>query len=256
MSGDPSAVEVRGVVKRFAGNLALDDVSLVIPAGQLHAIIGPNGAGKSTLFGVIAGEHRPDRGTVWVAGRDVTRIAAHRRVRAVGVARAFQVARIFPEMSVRQNVAAAVIAANGSARQFWRVKPLRVASVVADEALERLSLVPVAGRPARALSQGDRKRLEIAMALVLRPRLLLLDEPTAGMSPEETAATVELIRGIWSLGGLTVMLTEHDMQVVFDLAQQLTVMDRGHVLCSGEPETIRGRDDVREIYLGRAHGAA
>lgn len=256
MSGDPSAVEVRGVVKRFAGNLALDDVSLAIPAGQLHAIIGPNGAGKSTLFGVIAGEHRPDRGTVWVAGRDVTRMAAHRRVRAAGVARAFQVARVFPEMSVRQNVAAAVIAANGSARQFWRAKPLRAASAVADEALERLSLVTVAGRAARALSQGDRKRLEIAMALVLRPRLLLLDEPTAGMSPEETAATVELIRGIWSLGGLTVMLTEHDMQVVFDLAQQLTVLDRGHVLCSGEPETIRGRDDVKEIYLGRAHGAA
>ncbi|HUY50291.1 MAG TPA: ABC transporter ATP-binding protein [Streptosporangiaceae bacterium] len=255
MSGEATAVEVRGVVKRFAGNLALDDVSLTVPAGQLHAIIGPNGAGKSTLFGVIAGEHRPDRGTVWVAGRDVTRMAAHRRVRA-GVARAFQVARIFPEMTVRQNVAAAVIAANGSSRVFWRGKPLWTASGAADEALERLSLAAAGDRPARSLSQGDRKRLEIAMALVLRPKLLLLDEPTAGMSPEETASTVELIRGIWSLGGLTVMLTEHDMQVVFDLAQQLTVLDRGHVLCSGDPAAIRARDDVKEIYLGRAHGAA
>ncbi len=250
-----AAVTVQGVVKRFAGNLALDDVSLTVPGGQLHAIIGPNGAGKSTLFGVIAGEYYPDRGSVHVEGRDVTRMAAHRRVRA-GVARAFQVARIFPDMTVRQNVAAAVIAADGSARVFWRGKPLQRASSTVSEALQRLGLTDVGNQLARSLSQGDRKRLEIAMALVLRPKLLLLDEPTAGMSPEETAATVELVRELWSLGGLTVLLTEHDMQVVFDLAQQLTVLDRGHVLCTGDPEAVRGRDDVREIYLGRSHGAA
>jgi branched-chain amino acid transport system ATP-binding protein len=250
-----SAVEVRGVVKHFAGVPALDDVSLTVPAGQLHAVIGPNGAGKSTLFGVIAGEHRPDRGTVRIAGRDVTRMAPHRRVKA-GVARAFQVARIFPDMTVRQNVAAAVIAANGSARVFWRGKPLRNASGAVDEALELLALTAIGGRLARELSQGDRKRLEIAMALMLQPALLLLDEPTAGMSPEETAATVALVRQLWSLGGLTVLLTEHDMQVVFNLAQQLTVLDRGRVLCSGDPAAIRERDDVKEIYLGRSHGAA
>lgn len=256
MTGEAAtAVEVRGVVKRFAGTLALDDVSLTVRAGQLHAVIGPNGAGKSTLFGVIAGEYRPDRGTVHVAGRDVTRVASHRRVRA-GVARAFQVARIFPDMTVRQNVAAAVVAANGSARVFWRGKPLQSASSAVNEALERLGLIAIGDQVARALSQGDRKRLEIAMALVLRPKLLLLDEPTAGMSPEETASTVELVRGLWSRGGLTVLLTEHDMQVVFDLAQQLTVLDRGHVLCSGNPAAVRERDDVKEIYLGRSHGAA
>ena len=255
MSSETAAVEVRGVVKRFAGNPALDDVDLTVPAGQLHAVIGPNGAGKSTLFGVIAGEHRPERGTIHIAGRDVTRMAAHRRVRA-GVARAFQVARIFPDMTVRQNVVAAVIAANGSARVFWRGKPLRSAAAAVDEALERLALTAIGDRVARALSQGDRKRLEIAMALMLRPKLLLLDEPTAGMSPEETAATVELVREIWSLGGLTVLLTEHDMQVVFNLAQQLTVLDRGHVLCSGDPAAIRERDDVKEMYLGRSDGAA
>lgn len=248
-----SAAEVRGVVKRFAGNLALDDVSLTVTAGQLHAVIGPNGAGKSTLFGVIAGEYRPDRGNVLVAGRDVTRMAAHRRVRA-GVARAFQVARIFPDMSVRQNVAAAVIAANGSARVFWRGKPLRSAAVTVNGVLERVGLAAISDRLARALSQGDRKRLEIAMALMLRPKLLLLDEPTAGMSPEETASTVGLVRELWSQGGLSVLLTEHDMQVVFDLAQQLTVLDRGHVLCSGDPADVRERDDVKEIYLGRSHG--
>jgi ABC-type branched-chain amino acid transport systems, ATPase component len=252
---DPSAVELRGVIKRFAGNLALDDVSLVIPAGQLHAVIGPNGAGKSTLFGVIAGEHRPERGSVHVAGRNVTRMAAHRRVKA-GVARAFQVAHIFPDMTVRQNVTAAVLAANGAARIFWRGKPLRTAAAAVDDALAQMGLAKVGERVARVLSQGDRKRLEIAMALVLRPTLLLLDEPTAGMSPEETASTVALVRELWSRGGLTVLLTEHDMQVVFDLAQQLTVLDRGHVLCSGEPTEIREREDVKEIYLGRSHGAA
>jgi branched-chain amino acid transport system ATP-binding protein len=255
MAGEAAAVEVRGVVKSFAGTLALDDVSLAVPAGQLHAVIGPNGAGKSTLFGVIAGEHRPERGTVHVGGRDVTRMAVHRRVRA-GVARAFQVARVFPDMTVRRNVAAAVLAASGAAGVCWRGAPLRAAAAAADEALERLGLAAAGDRAARTLSQGDRKRLEIAMALVLNPTLLLLDEPTAGMSPEETAATVGLVRELWSAGGLTVLLTEHDMQVVFDLAQQLTVLHRGHVLCSGDPAAVRERDDVQEVYLGRSRGSA
>lgn len=254
MTTAQSALEVHEVVKRFAGNLALDDVTLAVPAGQIHAVIGPNGAGKSTLFGVVAGEHRPDRGTVRVAGRDVTRMSAHRRVKA-GVARAFQVARVFPDMSVRDNVTSAVLAASGASRIFWLGRPLRTAQDKVGEALEQMRLTALADREARALSQGDRKRLEIAMALVLEPRLLLLDEPTAGMSPEETASTVDLVHQVWQRGDLTVLLTEHDMQVVFDLAQQLTVLDQGHVLCSGDPAAIRERDDVKEIYLGRAHGA-
>lgn len=253
--GTPPAIEVSRVVKRFAGNLALDDVELVVPAGQIHAVIGPNGAGKSTLFGVIAGEHRPDRGTVRVAGRDVTSMSGHRRVKA-GVARVFQVARVFPEMSVWENVTAAVLAASGSSLVFWRNRAFRAADAEVTEALTRVGMTKLRDRQARELSQGDRKRLEIAMAVVLRPSVLLLDEPTAGMSPEETAATVVLVRELWRGTGLTVLLTEHDMQVVFDLAQQLTVLDRGHVLCTGEPADIRGRQDVRDIYLGQSHDAA
>jgi branched-chain amino acid transport system ATP-binding protein len=245
----PPAVEVRNVVKRFAGNTALDDVELSVPAGQVHAVIGPNGAGKSTLFGVIAGEHRPDRGTVHVAGRDVTSMSAHRRVKA-GVARAFQVARVFAEMTVEENVTVAVVAAHDTSRVFWSGRGLRRARRPVAEALDEMRLGDLRSRQARALSQGDRKRLEIAMALVLEPKLLLLDEPTAGMSPEETAATVELVHELWARTGLTVLLTEHDMQVVFGLAQQLTVLNRGSVLCTGAPGAVRERDDVREIYLG------
>lgn len=247
----PPAVDVRNVVKRFAGNLALDDVDLIVPAGQIHAVIGPNGAGKSTLFGVIAGEHRPDRGSVHVAGRDVTSMSAHRRVRT-GVARAFQVARVFPEMTVEENVTAAVVAAHNTSRVFWRGRGLRAAHEPVVAALEQMGLAELRSREARALSQGDRKRLEIAMALVLEPKLLLLDEPTAGMSPEETASTVTLVHELWTRTGLTVLLTEHDMQVVFDLAQQLTVLNRGHVLCTGDPASVRERQDVKEIYLGGA----
>ena len=246
---EPLAVEVRNVVKRFAGNTALDDVELAVPTGQVHAVIGPNGAGKSTLFGVIAGEHRPDRGSVHVAGRDVTSMSAHRRVKA-GVARAFQVARVFSEMTVEENVTAAVVAAHDTSRVFWSGRGLRRARQPVADALEQMGLADLRERQARALSQGDRKRLEIAMALVLEPKLLLLDEPTAGMSPEETAATLELVRELWTRTGLTVLLTEHDMQVVFGLAQQLTVLNRGHVLCTGDPGVVRERDDVKEIYLG------
>jgi branched-chain amino acid transport system ATP-binding protein len=248
-SPQPPAVEVRNVVKRFAGNIALDGVELSVPAGQVHAVIGPNGAGKSTLFGVIAGEHRPDRGTVCVAGRDVTSMSAHRRVKA-GVARAFQVARVFPEMTVEENVTIAVVAMHNTSRVFWSGHGLRRARRPVAEALDEMRLGDLRSRQARALSQGDRKRLEIAMALVLKPKLLLLDEPTAGMSPDETAATVKLVQELWTRTGLTVLLTEHDMHVVFDLAQQLTVLNRGSVLCAGDPEIVRERDDVREIYLG------
>jgi len=247
----PTAVEVRHVVKRFGGNIALDDVELTVTAGQVHAVIGPNGAGKSTLFATIAGEHRPDRGTVHVAGRDVTRLSAHRRVKA-GVARAFQVARVFGEMTVEENVTVAVVAAHNTSRVFWRAAGLRRAHEPVIAALEQMGLADLRSRQAQALSQGDRKRLEIAMALVLEPKILLLDEPTAGMSPEETASTVALVHDLWASTELTVLLTEHDMQVVFDLAQQLTVLDRGHVLCTGDPATIRERQDVKDIYLGAA----
>ena len=245
---DDAFLRVDGVVKRFGGHLALDDVSLTLDRGQVHAVIGPNGAGKSTLFGVISGEYHPERGRVLLAGRDMTRASPRARVR-MGLARAFQVARVFGDLTVRDNITSAVLASAGATLAFWRGVPRRYAPRV-DQALERVRLADQQSKPARELSQGDRKRLEIGMALALDPALLLLDEPTAGMSPTETEATVELIRELWAATGLTILLTEHDMKVVFDLAQQLTVLHYGRLLCTGDPQEVRQRDDVVEVYLG------
>jgi branched-chain amino acid transport system ATP-binding protein len=250
-----TALEIDGVVKRFGGNLALDDVALGVERGEIHAVIGPNGAGKSTLFGVISGEHAPERGAIRLGGRDVTSMSPSGRVR-LGVARAFQVARVFPDLTVQDNVVAAVVAATGGSRVLWSSRPLRAARIAATDALAQMRLAALGGRRARELSQGDRKRLEIAMVLVTDPSVLLLDEPTAGMSPEETQATVALIRELWTERGLTVLLTEHDMQVVFDLAQRLTVLHLGRVLMCGDPAEVRASDEVARVYLGGGGGGA
>lgn len=245
-----AALELRGVEKRYGANTALEDVSLTVPPGQLRAIIGPNGAGKSTLFGVITGEHPADRGRILFHGRDVTRLSPSRRVQA-GMARAFQVAHVFPALTVAENMSIAVLAAQGRGFVFWRSLGRTLDSERLGSALDRARLTRLAGRRARQLSQGDRKRLEIGMALALGASLLLLDEPTAGMSPEETEETVTLVRELWEAGGLTVVLTEHDMKVVFGLAQEVTVLEQGRVLCSGEPAEVRSRPDVIQAYLGK-----
>ena len=242
-------IELRGVTKRFGGNAALDGVDLHVPAGQIHAVIGPNGAGKSTLFGAVAGQLPLDSGTVLLDGRDVTGTSPQRRVR-LGIGRAFQVARLFPSLTVRDNIVAAVLARQGKSLVFWSSRAVRGARGEAQQLLDELRLGDLSARLAGSLSQGDRKRLEIAMVLALSSRVLLLDEPTAGMSPEETEATVHLVRQLWAERELTVLITEHDMDVVFGLAQAVTVMYRGTVLCTGDPETVRGRPDVADVYLG------
>ena len=241
-------LSVRGLKKRYGGNWALNGVDLDIEPGELRAVIGPNGAGKSTLFGAIAGEHRPTEGSVSMDGEDITRLPAHRKARK-GVIRTFQVTRNFPEMTVRENVEIAVLNGQRQAWQMWRPIPKQVS----DRAMERLGDVNMQGMSnvkAGELSQGDRKRLEIAGALAMEPRVLLLDEPTAGMSPEETHRTTDLIEEVWEREGLTVLLTEHDIQMVFRLAANVTVLHRGQLLCTDTAEAIRERDDVREIYLG------
>ncbi|HVA36408.1 MAG TPA: ABC transporter ATP-binding protein [Candidatus Dormibacteraeota bacterium] len=244
------ALRIHDLVVSYGANRALDGVSLDVDAGELHAVIGPNGAGKSTLFAAVAGEVKPVSGSVTLDGTDVTTWAPHRRVR-FGVARAFQVSRIFPTLTARENVLAAILCREGKASWWWSaVEPTTHERSTA--ALEDVGLAALAESRGDSLSQGDRKRLEIAMALQLDARLLLLDEPTAGMSPHETSATVALIESLWRRRGLTILLTEHDMSVVFRLAQRLTVMHRGRILCSGAPAEIRGRADVREVYLG--HG--
>ncbi|MDE2573315.1 MAG: ABC transporter ATP-binding protein [bacterium] len=244
-----SALHVSDLVVRYGANRALDGLSLEVESGELRAVIGPNGAGKSTLFATIAGETPASQGRVELDGTDITRWAPHLRVRR-GVARAFQVSRIFPSLTVRENVLAAQLCAQGGSRVCWRTV-LGAEHARSEAALAELGLAHLAARRGETLSQGDRKRLEIAMALQLEARLLLLDEPTAGMSPRETAQTVALIRSLWERTRITILLTEHDMSVVFSLAQRITVMQRGRVLCTGAPEEVRGRHDVREIYLGR-----
>jgi branched-chain amino acid transport system ATP-binding protein len=237
---------------RYGGNTALDGVSLQVAAGDLHAIIGPNGAGKSTLFGVISGEHTPNHGKVLLGGEDITAWRPHRRVR-MGIARAFQVARIFPDLSVIRNVETAVLCAQRRTAVFWWPARGEGLTRPASGALELVGMGHLRDRRAAELSQGDRKRLEIAMALTLNTRVLLLDEPTAGMSPEETEATVDLIARLHQDRELTILLTEHDMKVVFRLARVLTVLNRGRVLCSGPPEEIRAMPEVVDIYLGHGH---
>lgn len=250
-----AALELTGITQRFGGHTALDDVSLKVESGSVHAVIGPNGAGKSTLFSVIAGGYLPDRGRITLGGRAISRLSPSHRVR-LGIARAFQVAHVFPSMSVRDNVASAALTMEHAGHRIWPSPAMRQARERATQTLAMTGLAKLADVPAHDLSQGDRKRLEIAVTLQLQPKVLLLDEPTAGMSPEETAATVDLVRELWERSRLTVLLTEHDMSVVFGLAQRLTVLAAGRVLVTGEPDEVRGRDDVREVYMGRDDDAS
>ena len=243
-------LEARGIRKRFGEFVALAGVDLDVRAGEIHALIGPNGAGKSTFFGVVSGELRASAGGVRFAGRDVSGLAAWQRTR-LGMARAFQIARVFGTFTVAQNVRAAVLAGERRSWVFYVPEHGAGGDAEARRLLDETGLASLADARAEDLSHGDRKRLEIAMALALRPTLLMLDEPTAGMSPLETEATIELVRAVWRERGCGVLLTEHDMQVVFELAHRITVLHRGEVLRSGDPASIARDPAVLDVYLGR-----
>jgi branched-chain amino acid transport system ATP-binding protein len=233
-------LELRGVSKRFGGIRALEGVSLSVQEGGAVAIIGPNGAGKSTLFALVSGELRPSEGTVLLAGRDLRRLTVERRVR-LGLGRTFQSARLFAGLTVRENVELALV------RRGRREEEVR-------EALAEVRLLERIDRRAGALAQGERKRLELAMVLAQRPRLLLLDEPTAGMGAEERVAIMELIVGAVGRRGLTMVFSEHDMDTVFAHARRIVVLDRGAVVADGSPQAVRADERVQEIYLGSARG--
>ncbi len=249
MSG---GITLHGITMRYGANAALDDVSLEVPEGQIHAVIGPNGAGKSTLFGVVAGEHSPHAGRVMLGDRDITHLTGHTRVR-LGIARAFQVARIFSSLTVSENIRVSVLQSERLGGVFWGSPRKRAVEERVHAILERVDLGDMAQKPANTLAQGDRKRLEIAMAIAQKPKVLLLDEPTAGMSTAETRNTVSLVKELWQAEGITVILTEHDMDVVFALAQHVTVLAQGRILCTGEPAEVRARPDVARVYLGEHH---
>ena len=241
-------LETRGLQKHFGGLVATDDVSLAIETGELHAVIGPNGAGKTTLIGQLAGEIAPSGGQILFAGEDITALATPDRV-ARGLARSFQVTSIFPEFSVLDNVALAVQRHAGHSFRFW-ADARRDAGLrrPAETLLGELGLAARAGVPAGTLSHSEKRTLEIAMVLAARPRLVLLDEPLAGMAPEDSKRMVQILGGL--KGRLTILLIEHDMDAVFSLADRLTVLVYGKAIATGTPAQIRANDQVRHAYLG------
>jgi branched-chain amino acid transport system ATP-binding protein len=241
-------LELRSVTKRFGGVVATDKVALEIAQGEVHALIGPNGAGKTTLIGQISGSLPTDVGTIRFLEKDVTALRQHERVR-LGLARSYQITSIFKRFTVLDNLALAVQARSGSSFSFWR--PVATEAALFDEARAISVEIGLAERldvRAGNLAHGEQRALEVGLALATGPRLVLLDEPMAGMGPEESQRMIALIGRIRA--GVTVLLVEHDMDAVFRLADRITVLVNGRVIASGRPAEIRADKDVRRAYLG------
>jgi len=244
-------VQVEGLTKRFGGLLASDGIDLDLRHGEVHAVIGPNGAGKTTLLAQLTGELAPNAGRIRVDGRDITRLAVHARSH-LGLARTFQITSVLPNFTAEDNVALAVQAHAGHSFRFW-AKAHAVAALrqPARAVLERVGLAGRAGVLAASLSHGEHRQLEVAMALATRPRVLLLDEPMAGMGPDESARMVRMLRELKS--SHAILLVEHDMDAVFALADRISVLVYGRVIATGAPADIRANAEVRRAYLGETH---
>lgn len=246
-------LELRNVSKHFGGVVATDGVTLDVKPGEVHALIGPNGAGKTTLIAQIAGDLRSDGGSVRFEGADVTRAPQHERVVA-GLARSYQITSIFRRFSVLDNLALAVQARSGSSFSFWR--PVASETALAEEARAIVARVGLAGREdavAATLAHGEQRALEVGLALATRPKLVLLDEPLAGMGPEESQGMIALIERLREQ--VAVLLVEHDMDAVFKLADRISVLVAGRVIASGAPGAIRAHPEVKKAYLGEGAGA-
>jgi branched-chain amino acid transport system ATP-binding protein len=241
-------LEIDGLTKRFGGVVACDDISLAVPSGELHAVIGPNGAGKTTLIDQLSGEIAPDAGRIRFDGADITALPTYRRS-GLGLARSFQITSLFLDFTALDNVALAVQAHAGHSFRFWRnARSEPELRGPAQAALARVGLAERADVIVANMSHGEHRQLEIAMALATRPRLLLLDEPMAGMGPEESTRMVQMLRELKQ--ELTILLIEHDMDAVFALADRITVRVYGRVIASGAPSAIRANKEVRQAYLG------
>ena len=243
-------LRVAGLTKLFGGVRAVSEVGFALEKGEILAIIGPNGAGKTTCFNMLGGQLRPDRGSITLDGRELVGLSP-REIWRLGVGRTFQITATFPSMSVRENVQMALISHHRRTLGLWR----RAHELYAEEAivlLERMGMADQAERACGVLAYGDLKRVELAVGLANRPRLLLMDEPTAGMAPRERLSLMRLTLEIVREEGTSVLFTEHDMDVVFRSAGRIIVLDRGCVVAEGTPQSVREDPQVREIYLGSA----
>jgi len=242
------ALELEGLCRRFGGLEAVGDVTLTVPRGARQAIIGPNGAGKTTLFNLITGELAPSSGRIRLFGRDVTSLPAHRRA-AMGLARTFQITNLFRSLTVEENVLLAVQALRPS--RYVMTRPVRAYADVQERVralLERAGLWAKRAMPVRVLSYGEQRQIEVLLALAGEPRLLLLDEPAAGLSPGERLEMARFIKGLDS--GLTILLIEHDMDVAFEVVETIAVLHLGCLVAEGSKEAVRASPAVQEIYLG------
>jgi branched-chain amino acid transport system ATP-binding protein len=231
-------LECKALTRQFGALVAVDAVDMKVEPGEIRAVIGPNGAGKSTLFNLITSVLKPDAGEVLFSGENITRLPVH-KIAQRGIARTFQRCHIFPALSVRENV-----------RLAAQARDARRSTAIADEALEHLRLTRFADMSADMLSHGDQRLLEVAMAIAQKPRLLMLDEPTQGLSLEETDRAVQILKAMLRAGNLSVLLVEHDMEVVFKLADNITVLHRGRVIADGPPGAVKANAEVRKAYLG------
>lgn len=244
-------LEVQDLRKSFDGFTAINGVSLNVARGEIAAVIGPNGAGKSTLFNLITGHLRPDGGRVQLKGEDITNAAPH-RICLMGIGRSFQRTNIFPKLTVFENVQAAFITHRRRGSNFWT----RSSDLYRDDAIEllrSLGLLDKADMLSSALSHGNQKQVELGIALACDPKILLLDEPTAGMSAAETREAIQLLERIARERSLTLLFTEHDMEVVFSIAQRIAVLHQGRVIAEGTPADVQEHAEVRRVYLGEQH---
>lgn len=243
-------LECKGLTRRFGALVAVDDVYMDVEPGEIRAVIGPNGAGKSTLFNIITGVLKPTSGSARFQGEELAGLPVHKVVQK-GIARTFQLTHLFPELTAREN---ARVAAQARLAGRWRPiggqQVAEEANRLGDEALEKLRLTRFADVTAGMLSHGDQRLLEIAMAVAQAPTMLMLDEPTQGLSIEETERAVQILKGMLADGDLTVILVEHDMEVVFELADRITVLHQGAVIADGEPGEVKANDEVQTAYLG------
>lgn len=246
-------LQVKNLSKRFGGVNAVSDISIDVAQQETLAIIGPNGAGKTTFYNMLSGRMVPTGGQILFEDHDITGLPPH-RISRMGISRSFQINNIFTEMSVRENVEVAITALRGDSRKWGNIASRnRAVQDEADRLLERLSILDLADQRAGVISYGDKRLVEIAVVLATQPRLVLLDEPTAGMTPDETSRVTALVKALAATGDYTFLITEHDMKVVFDLADRILVMHRGKTLVLGTPEEVRVHPDVRKAYLGEEY---